>query len=465
MRSKTLWITVFLLFFILALGLRLRIFSYSEVPNPGETADEYSFGWLGISLIKDHYPIAWSGIGGYKNHDYQKINVDGIYDKDPNRPAFSIDKPWFDHPPLFGLITGGWAYLSGVRDFKDTSVSILRQPMIVISAITIILVFFLAYRIFGLGIGLVSAFLYSTVPTMVISSRLALAENGYIPLFLGSIILADYYIETKKIRYWVLACIFGSIAILFKLSAVAVFLTLALIAFSYAKSKKWYLVRLVLMALVGSLVVFAIWGLIFDWHTFVDVILSNTQRFYGAAGEVLFQAVNQFRITTKSFTDGWLFISWISFFILVWEYISTNSRKNIIPIAIFSYMTVFVIFGSETYGWYKFPFFPFLVICLSWLLVQIFKRENPILLFGIAMIPFGTSVHRLLGVTDFQPYVPILRIFTLSFFGLLAASYLFSKRKYAILYKVVFVLIFVFLSYLSVKEVFFYGFSNWITAN
>ena len=90
---------------ILVIGLNLRRFSYAQVPLPGETADEYSFGWLGISLIKDRYPIAWSGIAGYKNHDFQKINVDRLFDVDPDRPPFSIDKPWFDHPPLFGLVT------------------------------------------------------------------------------------------------------------------------------------------------------------------------------------------------------------------------------------------------------------------------------------------------------------------------------------------------------------------------
>jgi len=39
-----------------------------------------------------------------------------------------INYPWFDHPPLMGLLTGGWAYLKGARIFEDTTTSIIRKP-------------------------------------------------------------------------------------------------------------------------------------------------------------------------------------------------------------------------------------------------------------------------------------------------------------------------------------------------
>src|SRR5512137_2234014 len=100
------WLIITLLFAIVLLGNALREFSYAQVPNPGETRDEYSFGWLGLSLIIDKYPIAWSGISAYKTSDLVRINVDHIFDSNPNQSLFPINKPWFDHPPGFGLFVG-----------------------------------------------------------------------------------------------------------------------------------------------------------------------------------------------------------------------------------------------------------------------------------------------------------------------------------------------------------------------
>lgn len=108
--------SLLILIFILILGNNLREYQYASVPMPGETADEYSFGWLGISLIKDKYPVAWSGIGAYKTHDHQRINVDNLFDKDPERPLFPINKPWFDHPPLFALLL----FAFSLKEFKNT---------------------------------------------------------------------------------------------------------------------------------------------------------------------------------------------------------------------------------------------------------------------------------------------------------------------------------------------------------
>ena len=178
---------------VLFVGNGLREYSYSEVPNPGETNDEYSFAWLGMSLLSDGYPIAWSGIPGYKTTDYKRINVDGIFDDRPEKPDFPINSPWFDHPPLFGLVTGGYAYFKGIRDFADASVIIIRRPMLKIAALTSFLIFILGWKLLGWVKGLLASLLYSTIPLVVISSRLALAENGYIPLFLLSAIFAVFY--------------------------------------------------------------------------------------------------------------------------------------------------------------------------------------------------------------------------------------------------------------------------------
>ena len=327
-RRPVFWIILILLLGILVLGNNLREYSYATVPNPGETRDEYSFGWLGMSLISERYPISLSGISAYENHDFQKINVDGLFDKDPNLTQFSIDKPWFDHPPGFGLITGGYAYLKGVREFADASVIILRRPMLKIALLTTLLIFILGSRLYNVWTGLFASLLYSTIPTIVISNRLALAENGYVPLFLGSIIFAHYYIKKKQVIYWILACILASMAILFKLSAIAIFIFLLLTIFVFSPGKKKKLIKITIISAIIPLILFILYGFFFDGRLFINVFITNSQRFFGAGSEIFYSVLTHPTIT-KFLTDGWVLMGWISLFIIIFNEWRKNSSGPI----------------------------------------------------------------------------------------------------------------------------------------
>jgi len=259
------WKSLLILIVIVFLGNNLREFSYAQVPNPGETRDEYSFGWLGLSLIKDKFPIAWSGISAYPENEMKKINVDHIYDSNSNTEPFPINSPWFDHPPAFGLFIGGYAYLKGVRTFEEASVIILRRPMLKIGIINTVLVFFLSYLLFGNKIALLSALLYSVIPTTVISSRLALAENGYLPLFLSSLIFTVVFFRSKKYIYWILASAIAGAAILFKLSAVSLFITLVLLSLSFGGKDKFKQLKTLLFYLSLFSGFYLLYGSYFGW--------------------------------------------------------------------------------------------------------------------------------------------------------------------------------------------------------
>lgn len=458
-RAKILVLILFL--GILFLGNRLREFSYASVPNPGEVADEYSFGWLGLSLLKEGYPVAWSGLPAYQDHDFQKINVDGIFDVQPDRPAFSIDKPWFDHPPLFGLITGGYAYLKGAREYVDASVILLRRPLLKISLITTVLIFLLASRWFNSTTALLASLLYSVIPTTVISSRLALAENGYVPLFLGSLYLADIYISKKKNVYWIMAVLAASGALLFKLSAVAILITLFFIALVFGKRKKKNLLKTVIIGLGVSLLAFGLYGAFYDWQTFVNVIFANTQRFYGAGAEIFLQAVAQSRFTTTKFlTDGWVLAGWISLFVLAHAGWKKERGVTIITLATLSYFVTFILFGGESYGWYKIPFYPFLVMSLAVLLKRLYEKPNLFIFSALLLLPFGSSVHRLLGIHQFQQYAIYLRIFSLVLLFLFGISLTQNKKK--LLWQRIFILLSTILViWLSIRLVFFYTIDQW----
>ncbi len=453
--------TIVCLVGILLLGNKLRTYSYSSVPRPSETADEYSFGWLGISLIKDRYPIAWSGIAAYKNHDFKKINVDGIFTEDPTRPYFSIDKPWFDHPPLFGVLIGGYAYIKGVRNFEDASVIILRRPMLKIGLLTTFLIFILGSILYDTKVALLSALLYSVIPTTVISSRLALAENGYIPLYLASLIFAIGYVNKRKTFYWTIASIIASISLLFKLSGITAVISLFLIAFLYGKKDTKKLLGITTAFFTLSLLAFFSYGAYFGWDTFVKVFTTNVGRFYGASSEVVYSAIVHPKITSERFlTDGWIIFGWIASLSISFGEWRRKKGGTIITIALTSYLLVFIIFGSESYGWYRFVFYPFLLISMARFIEKLFVNPNFFVFTTLMFLPFGTSVHRLIGVEGFQNYVLPIRIFSIFSLVLFSISLLRKDRALNV-QRIYMIVILLLVLWLSVKEIFFYSIDKW----
>ncbi|MEK7551087.1 MAG: hypothetical protein AAB532_00610, partial [Patescibacteria group bacterium] len=97
---------------ILVLGLILRFNNLYTWPRAGSTFDEYAWTWLGINLIQNHTPISWSPHPQYtdkKHVIYQKTD-------------FFVVKPYLEHPPVFGLVAGSYALISGVKDMYDVDI-------------------------------------------------------------------------------------------------------------------------------------------------------------------------------------------------------------------------------------------------------------------------------------------------------------------------------------------------------
>ena len=64
------------LILVVLLSLRLRLDKYSQIPIPGQSVDEYSYSWVGLSLLTTGMPIGNSGISGYENQ-INKFSMDG----------------------------------------------------------------------------------------------------------------------------------------------------------------------------------------------------------------------------------------------------------------------------------------------------------------------------------------------------------------------------------------------------
>ncbi|MBI3397088.1 hypothetical protein HY045_01280, partial [Candidatus Woesebacteria bacterium] len=198
-----------------------------------------------------------------------------------------------------------------------------------------------------------------------------------------------------------------------------------------------------------------------DWQTFLKVFLSQSRLFYGAGAEVFFTTVVQSKITaTKFFTDGWVTLGWISAFIISLHEWRRDKGGTVLTLALISYLFVFLIFGSEGYGWYRFPFYPFLAILISRLFQLLFNKPNLLVYLGLFLLPFGTTLHRLVGLEGFQNYISLFRISTLGIFGIFGLS-LLNKETSDPLQKLVLAGLSLLLVALSVVEILSLNYGNW----
>jgi len=459
-------IVTIILFLILIVGNTLRTENYATVPHPGETADEYDYAWVGLSLLRDGIPVGWTTVENvYDEVWYDRINVDQLFDKNKELLSFRMAKPWLDQPPGFSLVLGAYTSFKGIDKFHEASTAIIRRPMLKIAVLTTILIFVLATLLYGKWVGLLSAFFYSIFPTTVVSSRLAMVENGYIPLFLSALIFTHLYISKKKDIYWKLAAAFSAAAILFKLSGISVLLSVLLILMYFLpkKKRKKVVVGTLSIGLLG-LVGFVLYGAIIDWEVFKRVFVAQTNYFYGAGAEVFRSVFVNTKITAQKFlTDGWITFSWIAAFVVLSKEWKKNKSGTFLGISIFSYLIIFLIFGSESYGWYRFPFLPFLVIFAARFFEGLILKPNIPLATFMWLIPFGSVVHGLYGVVGFQEFVKVFRMFVVSVLGVVAYNFWSGDEKTKNLRRILIVLLYLFLFYLSGKLVMSYTYENWFS--
>lgn len=401
LRNKRLWILV-LLPLITLVGFKLRSDRGTIVPLPGQSTDEYSNAWVGMSLIQTGMPVGISGLSAYTNQDPRYINVDRMFSSGASTGnPMAINYPWFDHPPLMPLVVGGYAHLKGARVFEDASVGYIRKPAIILGTLLIPLVFWLAFQEFGLGVAVLASLIIAVSPLMVINSRMSQAEAGIALLFVLNLIWLNYYFKTKNRLYLWLAAVSGGGAVLFKLSGVVVALSgLVLLWMKTKKLAARLQDSLVLLSpTLAGLVFFLAYGFSLDPHQFWAVFASNAGRKYGIGLNAVYELITQTRVTAlKYLTDGWFLVGWLGL-------ASLFSKKNGmgIKLAVISYLAIYLLFGSAPFGWYRIPFLPFLGIAAAYLIITSLKDPKLFPLGALALLTtIGVNLGKLFTVDDPQ---------------------------------------------------------------
>lgn len=420
-------INIFVFILIVFTGYHLRIKNYSQIPLPGQSMDEYSNSWVGLSLIRLGYPVGMSGMLGYGGNDTRYINVDRVFQSTANGNPFYLNYPWFDHPPLMGLVTGGYAYLKGARVFEDTVASVIRKPVIGLSILTLVLTIILGYVLYDKKTALTAGLLYATIPLFVIQSRFVQAENGMVVFFILSLILLSLFVRKQKYHYLFFSAIFAGIGTLFKLSGISAYLSAITIILLQTKPRP-VLIREVFFYLAIALPItslFVIYGAVLGWSTFTNVLSDNSSRFYGLGMAAIQNLWLETRVTHgKTLTDHWPMVFWFAFFLYLQS--KRKLEELIVPVGIITYLVTYLFFGSWPYGWYTIPFWPLLTLVFSRFLLTPHKSNFHLFISSLLLIiPITQTLTRFIDIRSFQSFANPWRLFITLF---ITATFFVSAR-------------------------------------
>lgn len=382
---------------IIILGFILRSHNFTVWPRLGATFDEYAWTWLGMSLIQTHAPSSWSSYEQYVGYrEYKKYQG----------ATFWIVKPYLEHPPLFGLIAGSFAIANGVDNVYELTTSDIRPLSLILGILSIILLYILVSQLYSTSLGLLAAFIYSIIPTVVIGSRLVQNENFFIPMFILSLIFIFKFIKTKKTIFFLLTAVNCGILTLAKVPWIAAAISIGLILL-YNRKYKHFLLLVGIVISIFSL--FIIYGYHYNWDLFINLWKFQLER-YEMAFNSVFALFTEPYLADRLVIDGWIYFGWISFFLLL----AKDLKKNYILIfGLLGYFAVYVFAIPNTvgHGWYRYPFYPFLAISLAIFIKDHFNKN---LLFTFMFILFtGLSLLELTWTKTFGFSFSILRIFIL----------------------------------------------------
>ncbi len=383
--------------FILFIGLILRLHNYALYPQRGASSDEYTYSFLGISLLTKGVPESWSNLTAYKNK----------YDLTVRKLYFPMVYPYFDHPPLNGLLVGGWSILNGETKFENVDLKTIRLVPIFLSLISSILVFLIGLKLFDYRSAIWALLIYTTTTIFVMNQRVVFAENLLTPLFLGSIY---FYSHIKKITTvkTILMGILAGLAFWTKELGIVVFITMFYLFFEdYRKPK--FIITFCLVFLV-FFVGYIGYGYHYDGELFWKIVSIQSSRPIGP--ETLQLLTFNPVIVNKFYSDGWYFLGFLSIFFGLFDF--KKYKLIIIPALVYLLLMIFSLAKTGEMGWYMIPMFPFMALFTANLLSDSLRKNNwfifLLLLFvGLYEVKFIYEYN--FGLTGMQFRVLLFLIF------------------------------------------------------
>lgn len=405
-----------ILVLILILGLWLRFDKLYVWPRLGATFDEYAWTWLGINLIQNHTPISWSPHPQYTNR--QHLTYQGA--------QFWLVKPYLEHPPFFGVVVGSYAIANGANSMFDVDLFKIRGLALILGVLSIFILYVFAAQVYDYKIGLLASGIYAAVPTIAVGSRLVQNENFFIPLFLLSLYLISKYLRTKNVLLRNLAAVICGLLTLAKVPWIAAALGIVLI-FMYLRKYKDAFKFLTIV--IPIFLLFFIYGAFFDWNLFISLWKLQLQR-YDIVFNSIFALFTSPYLADRFMIDGWIYFGWFAIFLLSIK----DFKKNfmiLLPFLAYLSIYIFAIPNEPSHGWYRYPFYPFLLISIALFLKEYFAKNY--LLTFLFLIFTGLSMLELSWAQSIGFSFIVFRSFLILFGISLVPLFLPKTKKIAYL--------------------------------
>ncbi len=430
--------TYLLLACILFIGIFLRAHNLSTWPREGATFDEFAWTWLGISIIKEHSPSSWSPHLAYDGHRQHVVYKNA---------HFWIVEPYLEHPPFFGLVAGSFALLNGATNFYDVEIYKIRPLALIMGVLSILFLYLLIKEIYDEKTALLSALIYSLMPTVAVGSRLVQNENFFIPLFLLSLFLIARFIKSKKHKYFIFASIIAGILSVSKVPWLAAALSISMILFINKRNRE--VIKLIFIVFI-FFSLFILMGLLLNKEIFIDLWKLQLARYDLTFNSIYALFTSPF-LADRHLIDGWIYFGWFAFILLLVK----DFRKNhFLILSFLGYFAVFIfaIPNESGHGWYRYPFYPFLAVSIALFIREYFNKNFMLTFFFIIFLV--TSLLQLSWGVQFGFSFKLFRLFLISTSISLLPLFFKNKNfiKFSKLYNFL-MLVFIFsLSFWSVME-------------
>lgn len=364
------------LFVIIFFGFILRYHNYTTWPREGSTFDEFAWTFLGLSLWQTGTPTSWSPHATYKNR-VEYFNPQGAH--------FTLVTPYLEHPPLFGLVAGGFARMQGIRSFDEVNVSRIRPLALAMGVLTIFCVFLLASAVYGYPIGLIAAGIYAIIPTVVVGSRLVQNENFFIPFFLLALYGAHKYVKRPSSVSLLATTLICALLPLAKVPWIA---APAAVVGMFLYSKKWKAALIVSLTAALFFGGFILYGTMWDKEVFMNLWKLQLAR-YDMVFDSIFTLFTTPVVVDRMLVDGWIYFGWAAALLLL----AGNLKKNapvVLGFLAYAAVYVFAIPSEPLHGWYRYPFYPFIAIALALFLKE--RLSKHYMLTAVFFVITGLSM-------------------------------------------------------------------------
>lgn len=379
-----------LLMLILAVGLVLRLHDYTAAPRPSDNVDELAWTWAGLSLLQDHSPTSWSYLPSYP-HRFP------LREPDNGRILPGVHN-WLDHPPLFALLIGGFAWLAGERQFAQVSDSVIRLPVIALSLVTLLLSYLLGRRLLGRLPALLATSLLAVAPGAVLGSRIVESEALLAPLLLFALLLLHRLLAGDGGRVeTVLLLLVCAIAPMVKVpgASFGVIIGVALAA----RGRRRLAGLALAMAGLGVLA-YGLYGLAVGWREFLVVIQTQASRHGGLLSGYEFITSPAGFSDAVQLHDGWWLLGWLAL-ALVASLGRARGADLLLawPLACFAITIMLMADAGNAYryGWYRFAVYPLAYLAAADLVVSTIRRPTLVRLALLVTVPGAAATLALSG--------------------------------------------------------------------